>query len=162
MNDADRIRQLEARNAELERKVNDLCSSNGALMVDADRRERRAAQNALSCTEHGKEIQYLRHVASWYWQCMNDSDEARHAIVGALGKTVLDLSVNPDYTVTAAELSGKLQKAIDKQNKPLRRHGYPTLADCLRSAAGGCEHEGISDAVKKEIAEALGLPVPPF
>jgi hypothetical protein len=157
VNDADRIAQLEVRNAELARKVNQLRDSNAALMVDGDRREQRALALLPDCDAHRSELQYLRHMVSWYWDRMNSAEEARQAIVGALGKTVLDLSVNPDYTVSAGELSSWLEKAIDKQKKPLARHGYPTLADCLRSAAGTCEHDGISDAVKNEIAGALDL-----
>jgi hypothetical protein len=156
------VERLTAERDELQRKVYAEKRHNGALMVDADRREQRALALLPDCDAHRRELQYLRHMVSWYWNIMNDSEDARHAIVGALGKTVLDLSVNPGYTVSAAELSGKLQKAIAAQDKPLKRHGYPTLADCLRSAAGTCEHEGISDDVKKEIAEALGLHVSPF
>jgi hypothetical protein len=156
------VAQLTADKAELERKLYQEKRHCAALMVDGDRKEQRALALLPDCDAHRRELQYLRHCVSWYWQSMNDSDEARMAIVGALGKTVLDLSVNPGYTVSAAELSGWLSKAIDKQKRPLNRHGYPTLADCLRSAAGGCEHEGISEDVKKEIAEALGLAVVPF
>lgn len=155
----EQVAQLKAANTELSRKVSQLRSSNGALMVDADRRERRALDLSADCTAHGDEIQYLRHCASWYWNSMNDSEEARHAIVGALGKTVLNLRRTPGTftsgTVKASDLVAWLEGAIDKQNKPLKRHGYPTLADCLR--AGGCDHDGLSDPVKAEIAEALGL-----
>lgn len=156
------VERLTAQRDELQRKVYAEKRHNGALMVDADRREQRALALLPDCSAHRSELQYLRHVASWYWNSLSDSEEARMAIVGALGKTVLDLSANPGYTVSAAELSGWLQKAIDKQKRPLNRHGYPTLADCLRSAAGDCEHEGISEDVKREIAEALGLAVIPF
>ncbi len=151
------VERLTAEKAELQAKVYEEKSHNGALMVDADRREQRALALLPDCEAHRRELQYLRHCTGEYWHAMNDADEARRAIVGALGKTVLDLSANPGYTVTAAELSGWLQKAIDKQDKPFRRHVFPTQADCLRSAAGECEHSGICDDVKADIAAVLGL-----
>jgi hypothetical protein len=159
------VERLTAQRDELQAKVYAEKRHNGALMVDADQRERRAAENALSCTEHGKEIQYLRHMVSWEWNSMNDSEDARMAIVSALGNTVLAIkrgAAGPDGTLKADDVAKWLEEAIAKQDKPLRRHGYPTLADCLRSAAGTCEHEGVSEDVKKEIAEALGLAVVPF
>jgi len=161
MNDTDRIAQLEARNAELERKVNQLRGSNAALMVDGDRREQRALALLPDCEAHRTELQYLRHCVSWYWHCMNDSEEARWAIVTSLLLTVRGLD-NTDGTVNVADVAAWMTRAVKAQEKPLKRHGYPTLADCLRSAAGACEHDSISDAVKNEIAQALGLtPVKP-
>jgi hypothetical protein len=150
------IARLQARVTELEGKVSQLRSSNGALMVDGDRRERRAAEAALDCAEHGRELQYLRHCASWYWSQMNDAEDARQAIVGSLQMNAQRL--RPEVTFTGAELAGMLLKAVDKQKGPLNRKGYPTLADCLR--AGGCDHDGLSDAVKADIAAVLGLAVP--
>jgi hypothetical protein len=147
------IERLRARVTELEGKVSQLRSSNGALMVDADRRERRAAEAALDCTGHGRELQYLRHCTSWYWSKMNDAEDARQAIVGGLLVTAQRL--RPDVTFTGAELAVMLQKAVDRQKGPLKRKGYPALADCSR--AGGCDHDGLSDAVKADIARALGL-----
>lgn len=156
------VAQLTAGKAELERKLYQEERRSAALMVDSDRKEQRALARLPDCDAHRSELQYLRHMTSWYWHGMNDSEEARHAIVGALGKTVLDLSVNDGYTVSAAELSGWLQKAVDRQKRPLARHDYPTLADCLRSAHGDCEHAGVCEHVKSEVAEALGLAVTPF
>jgi hypothetical protein len=147
------IARLRARVAELEGKVSQLRSSNGALMVDGDRRERRAAEAALDCTEHGRELQYLRHCTSWYWSQMNDAEDARQAIVGGLLVTAQRL--RPDVTFTGTELAGMLQKAVDRQNGPLNRKGYPSLADCIR--AGGCDHDGLSDDVRADIARVLGL-----
>jgi hypothetical protein len=153
-----RIDQLTAANAELSRKVSQLRSSNGALMVDADRREQRARLIAEDCEAHGREIQYLRHCASWYWQSMNDSDEARQAVVTANMLTARNLREHgADATVKAADVAGWLDKNTGKQDKALRRHGYPTLADCLRSTAGKCEHDGLSSQVKADIVKELGL-----
>ena len=86
---------------------------------------------------------------------MTSAEEARQAIVGGLLVTAQRL--RPDVTFTGAELAGMLQAAVDRQKGPLKRKGYPTLADCIR--AGGCDHDGLSDAVKADIAEALGLAV---
>jgi hypothetical protein len=154
------VERLTAENAKLQAKIHAERSHNGALMVDADRREQRALALLPDCEAHRQELQYLRHCVSWYWNSMNDSEDARHAIVGALGNTVLALergAADPDGKVGAAELLTWLKAAIAKQNKPLSRHGYPSLADCLRSAAGECDHEGIAPEVKAEIAEALGI-----
>jgi hypothetical protein len=156
MSDADRIAQLEARNAELERKLYQAEKRSAALMVDGDRREQRALALLPDCDAHRSELQYLRHMVSWYWDGMNSAEEARQAIVTSLLLTVRGLD-NAGGTVRSADVAAWLEKAIDKQKKPLARHGYPTLADCLRSAAGTCEHDGISAAVKNEIAGALDL-----
>lgn len=157
----ERIERLQAERDELQRKLNQERGRSAALLVDGDRRERRALDKLPDCEAHRSELQYLRHCVSWYWHAMNDTEEARHAIVGALGKTVLDLRRTPgtftSATVKASDLVKWLEKAIDAQNRPLKRHGFPTLADCLRSAAGGCEHDGIAPEAKREIAEALGL-----
>jgi hypothetical protein len=154
-----RIDQLTKTNEELESKLSQARSSNGHLMVDADRREQRARLIAQSCAEHGKEIVYLRHMTSWYWDSMNNSDEARGAVVTGLSLTARDLRARgADAMVKAAGVADWLDKAIKRQDRPLRRQGYPTLADCLRSAAGDCAHESLSDEVKADIAKELGLP----
>lgn len=153
------IERLRGQVAELEGKVSQLRSGNGALMVDADRRERRAAEAALSCTEHGRELQYLRHCVSWYWDSMNVSDQARMAIVSANLLTAKGLREGHwGEQVDAAEVAEWLEKNADAQKRPLKGRAYPTLADCIR--AGGCDHDGLSDDVKRDIAEALGLAVP--
>jgi len=153
----ERVHQLTAENAGLAEKLRQEKNRSAALLVDGDRREQRALALLPDCDAHRRELQYLRHCAGEYWHAMNDSDQARRAIVGALGKTVLSLEASPGYTVKAAELAAWLQAAIDKQDKPLKRHVFPNQADCLRSAAGECRHEGICDDVKADIAEALGL-----
>jgi hypothetical protein len=150
------VDQLTAANAELRAKVSLYSSNHAAAMVDADRREQRALSLLPDCDAHRRELQYLRHCVSWYWESMNVSDQARMAIVGQLGNLVLSIRKGSmPGTVKAADLVTWLEKAIDAQKRPLRRQGYPTLADCIR--AGGCEHDGLSDAVKADIAEALGL-----
>lgn len=149
-----RIDQLTAQKADLEAKLSQARSSAAARLVDADRREQRALALLPDCDAHRREIQYLRHCASWYWQSMTTAEEARRAIVGGLLVTAQRL--RPEVTFTGAELSAMLGRAVDRQDKPLRRKGYPTLADCLR--AGGCDHDGLSDAVKADIAKELGLP----
>jgi uncharacterized protein (DUF3084 family) len=157
VNDAERIEQLTAQVAELQAKVHQYQRSNGALMVDADRREQRAAQRAEDCGEHGREIQYLRHLTSWYWASMVQQESARQAIVMMnlnTAKRMRDLSA--DATVKAADVADWLGKNVDAQRKVLRRPaGYPTLADCAR--AGGCEHDGLSDGVQAEVAAALHI-----
>jgi hypothetical protein len=138
-------------------------SRSAALLADGDRREQRALALLPDCSAHRRELQYLRHCVSWYWHSTNDSEEARRAIVGALGNTVLRLrDASADFTVKADDLVKWLEEAIDKQNKPLRRTSFPTLADCLRSAVGDCEHDGICEHVKREICEALKLDTAPF
>jgi hypothetical protein len=156
-----RVDQLTAQVAELQAKVRQYQQSNGALIVDADRREQRAALAAEDCGEHGKQLQYLRHVASWYWAAMVQQESARWAVVTANMNTAKrlreELAARP--TVDAAQVAGWLDKNADAQSKVLRRpSGYPTLADCVRG--GGCDHDGLSDGVKAEVAEALGLTVP--
>lgn len=152
------VEQLTAEKAELQAKVYEEKSHNGALMVDADRREQRALALLPDCDAHKRELQYLRHCASWYWHCMNDSDEARAAVVTALMLTAMNArEAGPDATVKAADIAEWLEKAVKKQNEPLRRTSYPTLADCLRSAHGDCEHDSVCGDVIAEVAEALGL-----
>lgn len=155
------VERLTAEKADLADKLSREKDSAAHARVDGDRREQRALALLPDCEAHRRELQYLRHQVGEYWHVMNDSDEARRAIVGALGKTVLDLRSTPGTfttgTVKAADLVTWLEKAIDKQDKPLRRHVFPTQADCLRSAAGECEHESICDDVKADIAEVLGL-----
>ena len=149
------IALLQRQVAALEDKVSQLRSSNAALMVDGDRREQRALALLPDCDAHRRELQYLRHCVSWYWSEMTSAEEARQAIVGGLLVTAQRL--RPDVTFTGTELAGMLQAAVDKQKGPLKRKGYPTLADCIRG--GGCDHDGLSDAVLADIAEALGLAV---
>lgn len=152
-----RVVQLTTQNAELQGKVRRYQESNGALMVDADRRERRASENALSCDEHGKELQYLRHLTSWYWAAMVQQESARQGIVMMNLNTAKRMrEQGADATVEAARVAEWLEKNVEAQKKVLRRPtGYPSLADCLR--AGGCEHDGLGDGVKAEIAAALHL-----
>lgn len=162
---ADRPAPMDSKDKEIERlqwqvatlvdKVSQLRSSNAALMVDGDRREQRALALLPDCDAHRRELQYLRHCVSWYWDNAQTAEEARQAIVAGLLVTARRL--RPDVTFTGAELAGMLEKAVDRQKGPLKRKGYPTLADCIR--AGGCDHDGLSDAVKADIAEALGLAV---
>jgi outer membrane murein-binding lipoprotein Lpp len=155
-----RIGQLTAQVAELERKVNQYRSSNGALMVDADRREQRAALAAEDCAEHGKGLRYLRHLTGWYWAAMVQQEDARQAVVMMNLNTAKRMrEQGADATVKAADVAAWLEKNVSAQRKVLRRPaGYPTLADCAR--AGGCDHDGLADGVKAEVAEALGITVP--
>ncbi|MDA8320411.1 MAG: hypothetical protein M0030_11470 [Actinomycetota bacterium] len=151
----------QAERAELERlraRCSMLEQRAGHLMVDADRRERAALDRAADCTEHGREIRHLRHLASWYWAIDEHSDAARRAIVAALGNWRIALG-DRATPVPAAELRAALDGIIAAQQKVMRRPaGYPTLADCLR--AGGCDHDSLSGPVKAEIAEVLGLTAP--
>jgi hypothetical protein len=127
----------------------------GHLMADADRREQRARAIAESCPEHGKEIQYLRHLASWCWAAMNQQESARRAIAAAAGNVLLALR-DHGTAVPADTLAAWLTRVITAQGKVLRRPaGYPTLAGCLRG--GGCDHDGLSAQLAAEIAAALGL-----
>lgn len=147
------IARLRRQVADLEDTVSRSRSNEAAVRVDADRREQRALALLPDCEAHRRELQYLRHCASWYWDNAQVSEQARQAIVSALLVTALRL--RPEVTFTGAELSAMLEAAVDKQKRPLKGRQYPTLADCIR--AGGCDHDGLSDAVKADIAEALGL-----
>jgi hypothetical protein len=140
----DRAAQLEAENEKLRDRVSVLEARCGHLMVDADRREERARKIAESCAEHGTEITYLRHMASWCWSDAQKEGAARRAIVGALQVLIRDRlgDGRGDGTVPVPALAAWLHKAIDAQNRPMRKHGFPTLADCQR--AGGCEHDALS------------------
>jgi hypothetical protein len=155
MTDQERIDQLTAQVAELRAKVRQYQSSNGALMVDADRREQRAALHAEDCAEHGRGLRYLRHLTGWYWAAMVQQESARQAVVMMNLNTAKRMrELGADATVKAADVAGWLEKNVDAQQRVLRRpSGFPTLADCAR--AGGCEHDGLSDDVKTEVAEAL-------
>lgn len=152
------VERLTAERDDLQRKVYEEKSHNAALRVDADRKEQRALALLPDCEAHRGELQYLRHCVSWYWHNMNDSDEARAAVVTSLMLTARGArEAGPDATVKAADIADWLEKAVDKQNKPLHRTSFPTLADCLRSAHGDCEHDTICGDVIAEVVAALGL-----
>jgi hypothetical protein len=139
------------RNASL-RRIRDLEARYGALMVDANRREEAAAKRAEDCAQHGSEIQYLRHLASWCWNDGQDADEARQAVIVAMQQLAkqLDGITEP---VPVDKLRDWLKRAMAahtrKVNKP---PSYPTLADCQR--AGGCDHEDIDHRLKAKLEEA--------
>lgn len=154
---AAQVERLTADNAKLRASLYQEERRSAALLVDGDRREQRATKTAESCGEHGKEIQYLRHIASWYWASLNQQEEARGGIVIDLMLTVQKLG-NRTEPVPVATLVTWLNKAVKAQDKVFRRPmGYPALADCL--ADGNCDHDGLSDGLATEIAEALGLPI---
>lgn len=127
-----------------------------ALAVDAGRRERRAAEAAMDCQEHGREIRYLRHMASWCWDGEQQAEAARQGIVRMLIVAARGLEGRTD-PVPAEVVARELLKAIDGQEKARRRPRSP-FADCLH--ASDCGHDGLSDALKAEIARILGI-VPP-
>ena len=133
----------------LTRRIRDLESRCAALMVDADRRAEAATKRAEDCVEHGKEIQYLRHLASWCWHDGQDADEARRAIVIAMqqfGKQLDDISkpIPPDQL---RDWLKRAMAAYDRKSK--LPPSYPTLADCQR--AGGCNHDDVSPKLRAEI-----------
>lgn len=153
-----RIARLETEKADLAEKLSREKDRATALYVDGDRRERRALALLPDCEAHRGELQYLRHCVSWYWHNMNDSDGARAAVVTSLMLTARGArEAGPDATVKAADVADWLEKAVAKQNKPLHRTSFPTLADCLRSAHGDCEHDTICGDVIAEVVAALGL-----
>lgn len=152
------VERLTAERGALQRKVYDEKRRNAALMVDGDRREQRALALLPDCAAHRTELQYLRHCVSWYWHNMTDSDQARQEVVTALMLTAQRLGgAGQDATVKAADVASWLRKAVDAQNKPLRRTSFPTLADCLRSAHGDCDHDGACGDVVAEVVAAFGL-----
>jgi hypothetical protein len=161
----ERIAQLEARDAEQQRRIHQLERSNGALMVDRDRGISAALDTARDCTAHGRGISYLRHAASWYWQEMTSAEDQRGAIVGGLLVHARSLRERPaEDFIKAGDLADMLTEAVDKQKKIQRRKpGYPTFADCpARKADGSCEHDHVSEDVRRELAEVFGLHIKPF
>jgi hypothetical protein len=124
-----------------------------ALMVDGDRRERRAAEAALSCDEHGREIRYLRHMASLCWDDAQRAEEARQGIVRALIVAAQNLEGRTE-PVPAEVVARVLLKAVDGQDKALKRPRSPYAA-CLHGD-GGCGHDGLSDSLKAALAAAPG------
>jgi hypothetical protein len=152
------VEHLTAERDALQRKVYEEKRRNGALRVDGDRREQRALALLPDCEAHRRELQYLRHCVSWYWHCMNDSDEARGAMALSLTMNAQRArEAGPDATLKAADVAEWLEKAATRQDKPLSRHLYPALADCLRSAHGDCDHDGVCGDVVAEVVAALGL-----
>lgn len=147
--------QLEAENARLRDRASVLERRCGHLMADADRREERARKAAEDCAEHGKEIQHLRHLASWCWAAEQHADSQRRAVVAAIGNASLALRGRTE-PVPASEVTAFLDRITAAQKKVRKGHpGYPTLADCLRG--GGCDHDGLSGALVAEIAQVLGI-----
>jgi len=149
------VERLTAERADLAEKLSREKDRATALYVDGDRREQRALDLLPDCEAHRRELHYLRHMASWNWHAMNDAEQARQAIVTALILTAR--GIDPDSTVKGADVAGWLLKAVDAQDKPLRRKSYPTLADCLRSDSHGCAHDGLSADLVADIAKGLGL-----
>jgi hypothetical protein len=150
------VERLTAQRDELQRKVFEEKRHNGALIVDADRREQRALALLPDCEAHRRELLYLRHAVSEYWHAMNDSEEARQAVVMANLLTARRCGeMPPGATVAPADLAAWLTANTGKQDKALRRHSFPTQADCIR--AGGCDHAHACEHVRRDLAEALGL-----
>lgn len=144
-----------AEHERLLRRISTLESRCGHLMVDANRREERATEIAESCPEHGKEIQRLRHLSSWYWAASGHSDDCRKAVVGAIINASMAMRDRAE-PVAPADLVKFLDKITDAQKRVTRRPiGYPTLADCLR--AGGCDHDGLCGGLTAEVAAELGV-----
>lgn len=146
---------LQAENERLANRVRVLEARTGQLMVDGDRREQRAREEAHDCAAHGREIQYLRHMASWQWDHAQESASAYRGLVSAL---ILVRQRITDAPVAPGVLSGWLDKAIAAGNRHIGKGGYPSLANCQR--AGGCDHDGLSDGLRADIAEALGIAAP--
>jgi hypothetical protein len=154
----ERIERLARENTELAEKARRESDRATALYVDADRREQRALALLPDCEAHRGELQYLRHCVSWYWHTMNDAEEARGAIVMSLMLNAQRArEAGPDATVKAADVADWLDKAVARQDKPLRRTSFPTLADCLRSAHGGCSHDSVCGDVIIDVLHALDL-----
>jgi hypothetical protein len=68
----------------LRRRVNELESSNAALMVDAGRREQRALDRLPDCDAHRDELDHLRRQAREFWQLMTIAEDAISAYIGQL------------------------------------------------------------------------------
>jgi hypothetical protein len=152
------VERLTAERDELQRKVFEEKRHNAALLVDGDRKEQRALDLLPDCEAHKRELHYLRHMVSWNWHTMNDEQEARGAIVGALLLWARHLEErDEDATVAASTIAQAIRRAVDKQDKALRRKSYPSLADCLRSEARGCAHDGLSADLVADIAKGVGL-----
>ena len=147
------IARLRRQVATLEDKVSQLRSSNAALTVDGDRREQRALALLPDCDAHRRELQYLRHRVSWYWSEMTSAEEAGTSS----GRSPRDRAAAAPDRDLHRHRRGRELKGHRQAQGPLKRERHPTLADCIR--AGGCDHDGLSDAVLADIAEALGLAV---
>lgn len=133
------------------RRVTQLSSQVGALMVDKDRSVQAALETAGDCTKHGEEIQYLRHMASATHEQAQRLDAVRWSVVTQL-ITTKD-RVDPDGTISGKTLIAWLEELItvlDKaQRKPLK---HPTLADCSRM--GGCNHDDLDPGLRAELDAA--------
>lgn len=151
-----RITELEAENASLREKLHREEQRCAQLLADGDRREQRALNQLPDCDAHRSEIQYLRHLASWYHDREQQADTARKAMATSLVVTSQRLEGRTD-PVPAPDLVKWLRDAARANLNILhgRRKRYPNLADCAR--AGGCDHDGISDDLKTDIARVLGL-----
>lgn len=124
-----------------------------AARADAGRRERRAADAAMDCGQHGREIHYLRHVADWSWHGEQRAEDARNGIVRAL-IVAADRAGQRTEPVPAAVVARELRKAIDGQDKALRRPRSP-FAGCAHDTA--CGHGELSGSLKGEISRVLRL-----
>jgi hypothetical protein len=151
--EAGSVTRLEDENARLREELATEKRTSAAWFVDADRRERRALDLLPDCDAHKREIQYLRHMASWCWDSAQRAEGARGAIVAELILAARGLQHQAE-PVPVHVVAEALTKAVGGQKKALARRSYPTFADCLR--AGGCDHDGLSADLKAEIAEAPG------
>lgn len=149
-----RIAQLEAENEKLRGRVRLLETRCGHLMVDADRREERARDEAWSCPEHGKRILSNERLAWWHWANSGYQEQQRQAIVTALILVQRDELARRSEPVPVDLLCKWLDKCVAAQRK-VRKHpeGWPPLGDYLTGRDGF----GPPAAMKAEIAEALGL-----
>lgn len=133
----------------MQRRITDLESRCGALMVDADRRVEAAYKTAEDCAEHGKEIHDLRHVSSYYWAAERFANQARQAIVTELFLLRRQLGGRTD-DVPVEDLRKWIEQALKAYDRSFRKEiGYPTSADCIR--AGGCHHDDVSPGLRAEL-----------
>ena len=109
------------------------CRRSAALLVDADRREKRAAEAAIDCAEHGKEISYLRDMAARCWADEQRAEDARSGIVRALIVAARNLGGRTE-PIPAAVVQRELLKAADGQQKAMRRPRKTPAADDLLTA----------------------------
>jgi len=144
MDHTEKIEKLRRRVAELERRC-------AALMVDADRREARALEIATNCEKHGEEIRYLRHMTSWFWECMQRESDARSGVVRGL--ILAQRRIPGEGMVSAADVHKWLTKAIDASRKTLDRpkklsavcQGEPECSHNDAFPAAQAEYEGADD-----------------
>lgn len=142
--------RLRAENAKLRDRIAYLERQTAALANDRDQSVQRALDRAQDCAEHGAMLTHLQKQAQWYWAASGQQENARWSIV-------TELILIRDDESCPADLSARLRKAVDAQNKVGRRpEGWPPLETYLHEDCVCSQPSGDARPRLRELRDTLG------